>query len=98
VTGSEDGLDLEAVLAVCWGVGIRSILCEGGARLAASLLREERVQRLYLFVAPTTFGSEGVQAFLPDAGELDWDAFEPAGPPAMFGRDTLIVLDRQEGA
>jgi len=98
VAGHRDGLDLGEVLAVCWGLGVRSILCEGGARLAASLLREERVQRLYLFVAPTTFGSEGVEAFLADAADLDWNDFEPAGPPELFGRDTLIVLDRQEKA
>jgi diaminohydroxyphosphoribosylaminopyrimidine deaminase/5-amino-6-(5-phosphoribosylamino)uracil reductase len=97
VPHAEEGLDLGAVLAVCWDLGIRSILCEGGATLAASLLQETRVQRLYLFVAPLTFGSEGVGAFLADAGGLDWEAFEPAQPPELFGRDTLIVLDRQEG-
>jgi diaminohydroxyphosphoribosylaminopyrimidine deaminase/5-amino-6-(5-phosphoribosylamino)uracil reductase len=97
VGGTDGLLDLEAVLARCWDLGLRSILCEGGARLATSLLREGRAQRLYLFVAPVTFGSEGVGAFLPDAAGLDWDAFEPASEPELFGRDTLIVLDRQEG-
>jgi len=96
VLESKNGLDLGAVLAVCWNLGIHSILCEGGARLAASLLGEELVQRLYLFVAPTTYGSEGVDAFLADAGDLDWEAFEPVGPPQLLGRDTLMVLDRQE--
>jgi diaminohydroxyphosphoribosylaminopyrimidine deaminase/5-amino-6-(5-phosphoribosylamino)uracil reductase len=91
-----DGLDLGHVLSVCWEIGIQSILCEGGARLAASLLQERLAQRLYLFVAPVTFGSEGVTAFLPDAGELSWDDFVPAMEPELFGRDTLIVLDRQE--
>lgn len=95
VDESGGGLDLGAVLGVCWELGMRSILCEGGARLAASLLREERLQRLYLFVAPVTFGAEGVEAF-PDVAGLRWERFEPAGPPELFGRDTLIVLDRQE--
>lgn len=90
------GLDLGAVLRVCRELGIGSILCEGGARLAGSLLREGLVQRLYLFVAPVTYGAEGVPAFLPEAGELGWEAFEPAFEPRLFGRDTLIVLDRQE--
>jgi len=98
VPGSERGLDLGAVLTVCWELGVRSILCEGGARLAASLLRERRVQRLYLFVAPVTFGGEGVTAFLGDAGELEWGDFEPATDPELHGRDTLIVLDRQDRA
>jgi diaminohydroxyphosphoribosylaminopyrimidine deaminase/5-amino-6-(5-phosphoribosylamino)uracil reductase len=96
VPASEAGLDLDAVLAVCWDIGIRSILCEGGARLAGSLLRQGHVQRVYLFVAPVTFGPEGVEAFLADSGGLSWDDFEPAAEPRLFGRDTLIVLDRQE--
>lgn len=96
VPGAETGLDLPSVLSVCWELGIRSVLCEGGARLAGSLLREGLVQRLYLFVAPVTFGGEGVTAFLDDAGTLSWDAFEPALEPRLFGRDTLIVLDKQE--
>ena len=90
------GLDLHAVLAVAWELGIRSILCEGGARLAATLLREERVHRLYLFVAPMTLGVDALAAFPPDARALDWNAFEPAFEPERHGRDTLIVLDRQE--
>ncbi len=97
VPGSGAGLDLDAVLGVCWELGMRSVLCEGGARLAGSLLRERLAQRLYLFVAPVTFGAEGVAAFLGDASGLGWDDFEPAFEPELFGRDTLIVLDRQEG-
>lgn len=95
VGASAGGLDLDAVLATAWELGVRAILCEGGARLAASLLREARVHRLYLFVAPRTVGAGGVPAFPDDAGALDWSAFEPAVEPVRFGRDTLIVLDRQ---
>ena len=35
-------------------------------------------------------------AFPADAGGLSWETFEPAFPPRLFGRDTLIVLDRQD--
>ena len=90
------GLDLDTVLDVSWELGIRSILCEGGARLAATLLREERVHRLYLFVAPLTLGVEALAAFPKDARGLAWKTFEPAFEPELHGRDTLIVLDRQE--
>lgn len=93
---SQRGLDLDDVLSACGDLGVRSILCEGGARLADSLLRERRIQRLYMFVSPATYGSEGVAAFPSDAGVLRWDDFDPAGPPQQHGRDTLIVLDRQE--
>jgi riboflavin biosynthesis pyrimidine reductase len=96
VAASARGLDLDAVLPICWDVGVRSILCEGGARVADTLLRERRVHRLYAFVAPTTYGKDGVAAFPADAGALSWDDFSPAGPPEQHGRDTLITLDRQE--
>jgi len=97
VAASGGRLDLDAVLSVAWGLGIRSILCEGGAELAGSLLQEGRVQRLYLFIAPGTLGGEGVAAFGDDASGLAWDAFAPAMEPELHGRDTLLVLDRQEG-
>jgi diaminohydroxyphosphoribosylaminopyrimidine deaminase / 5-amino-6-(5-phosphoribosylamino)uracil reductase len=93
--GADGRLDLDAVMAVARELGFRSVLCEGGARLAASLLREERVHRIYLFVAPLTLGQEGVAAFPEDAASLDFEAFEPAFPPEPHGRDTLIVLDRR---
>ncbi len=96
VVGSESGLALDAVLGVCSDLGIQSIVCEGGARLAQHLLEEGRVQRLYLFLSPHTIGEGGVEAFGSGAGRLDWTAFEPAGPTERFGRDTLLVLDRQE--
>jgi diaminohydroxyphosphoribosylaminopyrimidine deaminase/5-amino-6-(5-phosphoribosylamino)uracil reductase len=96
VRRSERGLELDEVMAACWDTGVRSILCEGGARLADSLLRERRAHRVYVFVAPTTYGSDGVPAFPGDAGRLRWDDFVPAGPPEQHGRDTLITLDRQE--
>jgi diaminohydroxyphosphoribosylaminopyrimidine deaminase/5-amino-6-(5-phosphoribosylamino)uracil reductase len=96
VRRSSAGLALDEVLEACWDVGVRSILCEGGARVAASLLREGRVQRLYLFIAPTTLGADGVRAFPTDAESLVWDAYAPAFAPSLYGRDTLLVLDRQD--
>jgi len=90
-----EGLDLDEVLGACWDLGIQSILCEGGGRVAASLLREGRVHRLYLFIAPTTLGASGLRAFPADAESLRWDAYAPAGPPTLHGRDALLVLDRQ---
>ena len=93
---SRTGLALDEVLEACWDLGIRSILCEGGGRVAGSLLRGGRVHRLYLFIAPKTLGAAGVRAFPPDAESLAWDGFEPAFAPSLHGRDTLLVLDRQE--
>ncbi|HUF74912.1 MAG TPA: bifunctional diaminohydroxyphosphoribosylaminopyrimidine deaminase/5-amino-6-(5-phosphoribosylamino)uracil reductase RibD [Longimicrobiales bacterium] len=94
---AQAGLALDQVLQACWDLGIRSILCEGGGRVAESLLREGRVHRLYLFIAPRALGAGGLRAFPADAGSLAWDAFEPALAPSLHGPDTLLVLDRQEG-
>ncbi|MCG6990170.1 MAG: bifunctional diaminohydroxyphosphoribosylaminopyrimidine deaminase/5-amino-6-(5-phosphoribosylamino)uracil reductase RibD [Gemmatimonadetes bacterium] len=94
--GGGGGLDLGAVLAACREMGVGSILCEGGPRLAASLLGEGRAHRLYLFLAPFTLGASGVRAFPPDADAFDWRSFLPVLAPVLHGRDTLIVLDRGE--
>jgi diaminohydroxyphosphoribosylaminopyrimidine deaminase/5-amino-6-(5-phosphoribosylamino)uracil reductase len=96
VPHDEKGLDLLAVLSVAWDIGMESILCEGGARLARSLLQEGRVKRLYCIIAPITLGPRGVPAFSEDAESLDWSGFSPALAPQTLGRDTLIVLDKKE--
>lgn len=86
------GLSLDELLSIAWGLGFRSILCEGGARLAATLLREARARRLYLWIAPFTLGPGGVAAF-PGVEREVWDRFRPAFPPQLHGGDTLLVLD-----
>ncbi len=86
-------LDLAAVLDTCFREGLTSLLCEGGGVLASSLLREGRVQRLYLFLAPLTLGSGSVPAF-PGLDDSAWERWRPAGSPTALGRDLLWVLDR----
>jgi diaminohydroxyphosphoribosylaminopyrimidine deaminase/5-amino-6-(5-phosphoribosylamino)uracil reductase len=39
--------------------GIKSVLIEGGGRVAASALRERLVDRIALFVAPKLLGGDG---------------------------------------
>ena len=58
-----DGLDLAALMAALDRRGVTSVLSEGGGILATSLLREDLVNRLYLFVAPVVIGDGGVPAF-----------------------------------
>lgn len=96
VDGALGGLDLDGVLRVCADLGIQSILCEGGARLAAALLTQRLARRLYLFVAPFTMGPSGVPAFQADPESLGWAGFRHAFPPRLLGRDTLLVLDRED--
>ena len=96
VAAGSGGLALDAVLSLCWELGMRSILCEGGARLAASLLREERIRRLYLYVAPRTLGEGGVPAFPGSGAGLVGEGWTPAFPPRLLGPDLLHVLDQEE--
>ncbi|MGH7481011.1 MAG: bifunctional diaminohydroxyphosphoribosylaminopyrimidine deaminase/5-amino-6-(5-phosphoribosylamino)uracil reductase RibD, partial [Longimicrobiales bacterium] len=56
------GLELGDVLDGLWAQGVRSVLCEGGGRVAGSLLRERRIDRLRLYVAPRLLPG-GVPAF-----------------------------------
>lgn len=85
---------LAASLASLKEAGIASILIEGGGALAAALLEEELVDRLYWIQAPIFLGT-GVSAFGPRAGiPLDgaspWVVIERRS----LGRDTLLVVDR----
>jgi diaminohydroxyphosphoribosylaminopyrimidine deaminase/5-amino-6-(5-phosphoribosylamino)uracil reductase len=95
VDHGDRGVEMSAVLAVCWELGIHSMLCEGGARLANTLLREGHVSRLYLFFAPFALGSDGVSPFGAGSEKLPWSRFSPLSPPDLHGRDALWILDRE---
>ncbi|MFW6080211.1 MAG: bifunctional diaminohydroxyphosphoribosylaminopyrimidine deaminase/5-amino-6-(5-phosphoribosylamino)uracil reductase RibD [Gemmatimonadota bacterium] len=85
------GVDVDRALEALWDDGIRTILCEGGARLAASLLEADRIERLYLYYAPTLLGRDAVPAFALDRPTpRRWHACEAR----RIGRDVLIVLER----
>src|SRR5690242_5619033 len=54
---------LEAGLRGLAGEGIRAMLVEGGARLAASLLEQGMVDRLVIFQAPVVLGADALNPF-----------------------------------
>jgi diaminohydroxyphosphoribosylaminopyrimidine deaminase/5-amino-6-(5-phosphoribosylamino)uracil reductase len=62
-------LDLRRALARLAGEGITSVLCEGGGRLAAALVREGLVDELHWIVAPRLLGADG-RAALGELGVL----------------------------
>lgn len=94
--GAPAGIDLDRMLRQLRADGIHSILCEGGARLASSLLDHDLVERQYLFHAPRFLGEGGVTAF----------RLQDASPPGAWmlrenrrvGPDALLVLDRMRVA
>jgi len=74
--------------------GLRTLLVEGGGRLAGALLEDHLVDRLYWIQAPIWLG-QGVGAF----GERGSVALAHADAWAVverrpLGRDTLLVVDR----
>jgi diaminohydroxyphosphoribosylaminopyrimidine deaminase/5-amino-6-(5-phosphoribosylamino)uracil reductase len=88
------GLDLAAVLGTLWDNGIRSVFCEGGARMAGTLARAGRIDRFYLLLAPRLLGPDAVNAF---------DALPTAMPLALsdvrrFGSDVMLTYDRGSGS
>ncbi len=95
---SSGQLDLAEVLAVLAARGITRLLVEGGATLAAALLRRRLVDRLVWFHAPLVIGGDGIAAVAPLGAEALTDAVD--GTPMMrdlLARDsvqTYIIKDR----
>ena len=85
---------MASALAALAGRGITRLFVEGGAEVAAALLRAHLVDRLHLFTAPILLGSEA----LPGVGPLGQGRL--AGAPRWrrvegraLGDDRLDVLD-----
>ena len=92
VPAPDGRVDLGAALEQLAAAGLHSLLCEGGARLGASLLAEDRVDRLYAFLAPTLLGTGGTAAFPLQEGVSAprFSIFRIA----RHGEDALLILDR----
>lgn len=75
----EGRCDMKAALRELGKREVVSILCEGGAELAGSLLQGQLVDRLYAFMAPLLLGPRG------RAGAVDW-----AGPDTLAGAPRIV--------
>lgn len=88
-------LDLAAALAALKGSGIESVLCEGGARLAGSLLAARLVDRVDWLVAPRFLANARA---VPALAGADLTSL----PPLRFDRtqrlgQDLLVSSRMDG-
>lgn len=88
--------DLAAALRALEGLGIRSLLVEGGGRLAGALIDAGAVDRLHWIQSPLLLGDAAVPAFAgisaaPLAAAERWTPVERR----TLGADSLLVLDRE---
>jgi diaminohydroxyphosphoribosylaminopyrimidine deaminase/5-amino-6-(5-phosphoribosylamino)uracil reductase len=83
-SSAEGRIDVGAALQLVAGRGIVSIMVEGGAELAGSILAARIADELHAFVAPILLGPRG------RPGAVDW-----AGPDEV-GRAPRIVAPRWE--
>ena len=88
--GDPPGLDLDALLRELARRGVASVLCEGGGRLAASLLARDLVDRLYHFAAPVFLGARATPAFplppiVPSTGADALRDAAAAAAPSLSG-------------
>lgn len=90
---AEGRCDMRAGLAELAKREVVSVLCEGGAELAGSLLAGQLVDRLHAFVAPLLLGPRGL------AGAVDWAGPESPGDAPhiehphweLHGRDAHVT-------
>lgn len=97
IAGSEMGVDLGHALAALGDAGITRLLVEGGAQIAAALLRANLVDRVAWFHAPAVMGADGwpsAQAFgVEGLGAMPRFVRSSATP---VGEDMLTELHRTD--
>lgn len=93
---SPDGVDLAALLDVLGGRGWLEVLCEGGARLATSLVKDDLVQRLEIHLGPLLLGAAG-----PEIGYVGVTSMTDARRWRLCdieraGDDCLLTYERKQ--
>jgi diaminohydroxyphosphoribosylaminopyrimidine deaminase / 5-amino-6-(5-phosphoribosylamino)uracil reductase len=92
VPTTKDHVDLPSAIDELCAAGLHTILCEGGGTLGGALLEANLVDRLYVFLAPKLFGTQGTPAF-PLQNPLENGGFRLVRI-AQHGEDALLMLDR----
>jgi len=99
VPKAETGIDLNALMQSLGGLGIDSILLEGGGTLGWSALKCGIVKKVYCFIAPKIFG--GANAPSPVAGQGVRSPAEAFGfhvtDIRRIGGDILIESEAGQG-
>ena len=97
IAGAPIGVDLSTALSCLGDAGITRLLVEGGAQIAAALLRDRLVDRVAWFHAPCVMGGDGwpaVQGFgIEHLGAMPRFVRQQAN---TVGGDVLTELVRQD--
>ena len=92
IDAKQDGVDLRQLCEILAGRGITSILIEGGARINASALADNLVDKVYWFIAPKIIGGQGALGPVGGQGVTDVNdayLFEDMNVESI-GQDILI--------
>lgn len=95
--GSEEGLDLGEWSRSVEGLGISSVLVEGGGRVATSIVEEGLADRIVLLHAPLLGGTGGVDWYGSGTrpGWMEKDGLVLTSVERI-GNDVMTVYDRQD--
>jgi len=89
------GVDIQDALAALGAAGLTRVLVEGGASVAASLLRAGLVDRIAWFHAPAVMGGDGLPGVQPfGVAALDGMPRFRATAVSVLGADLLTELER----
>jgi diaminohydroxyphosphoribosylaminopyrimidine deaminase/5-amino-6-(5-phosphoribosylamino)uracil reductase len=95
-TGADDQIDLKDLAAHLGGLGLTSVLVEGGGTLAASMLRADLVDRVAWFRAPAILGGDAMPAVGALGIQEISEMFEFSRKSSMSaGSDGLDILTRK---
>jgi GTP cyclohydrolase II len=86
-----DPYNLPAVLDGLWGMGMKSVMVEGGGRIMASFFRARLVERLVVTVVPRMLGGYGLSGSDPVE---DWGGLEISRPRWWSLEHDAVVAGR----
>lgn len=96
VSAGPGGVDARAALDRLAAEGVGTVLAEGGARVARSLLEGDRVHEMHLLYAPVLFGADAPGGFggaVTGSGSWRLRARQALGPDTRLGLESQALAE-----